>query len=75
MPCSRWSHFITPANGDTTNAEEGFLMFGGVNQNSYCKAVCWNFTLHRKNERRPSQKCQKSGTMTSENISVKYEFD
>lgn len=35
MPCSRWSHTITT---NSTYAEDGILIFGGVNLKNYCKS-------------------------------------
>ena len=46
MPCSRWSHFISQVRGDTLEAQDGFLMFGGANLQSYCRSIMWNFSLH-----------------------------
>lgn len=45
MPCSRWSHFMAVVTG---KAEEGFLMFGGANLETFCRSCIWNFTLHKQ---------------------------
>jgi len=46
MPCSRWSHFMTPVCSDTRSGESEILMLGGANLKSFCRTTIWNFSLH-----------------------------
>ena len=42
QPCSRWAHVIVP---NRTEHPDGFLVFGGVSLNSYCKADFHKFSI------------------------------
>ncbi len=44
MPCSRWSHCMV-ARGYEQMSSDGFMIFGGVNLQNYCKSTLYNFQL------------------------------